>query len=88
MKEQQVYKIVVVTDLYAVFLTDKGEILAYFENKIFKVIDDCRGKVTLGYAFRKVEEIKRVSIEEHIARRPFRLGNGRRCGFCESIYLS
>ena len=79
MKEQQVYKIVVVTDLYAVFLTDKGEILAYFENKIFKVIDDSRGKITLGYAFGYVKKIERVSIEEYIACRPFRLGNGGCC---------
>ena len=51
MKEQQVYKIVVVTDLHAVFLTDKSEILAYFENKVFKIIDDSRRKIALGYTF-------------------------------------
>ena len=79
MKEQQVYKIVVVTDLYAVFLTDKGEILAYFENKVFKIIDDSRRKIALGNAFGQVEEIKHVSIEEYIARRPLRLGNGGCC---------
>ena len=80
MEEQQIYKIVVVADLYAVFLTDKGEILAYFKNKVFKIIDDSRGKIALGNAFGQIEEIERVSIEEYIARRPLHLGNGGCCG--------
>ena len=53
--------------------------LADFQNEIFEVIDDSRGKVALGYAFGQVEEIERVSIEEYIARRPLRLGNSGCC---------
>ena len=79
MEEQQIYEIVVVADLHAIFLTDKRKVFSDFQNEIFEVIDDSRGKIALGNAFGQVEEIKRVSIEEYIARRPLRLGNGGCC---------
>ena len=69
-----------VADLHAIFLINERKIFADFQNEIFEVIDDSRRKVALGNTFGQVEEIKRVSIEEYIARRPLRLGNGGCCG--------